>query len=71
MTSNKALRFAFEKILTLALNMIAPQHGSVITDRREMMYITKMLTALDDVGIDGILKEDYDFDFGNLENRFE
>lgn len=51
--------------------MIAPQHGSVITDRREMMYITKMLTALDDVGIDGILKEDYDFDFGNLENRFE
>jgi len=71
MTSNKALKFAFEKLMELRIDKIAPQHGSIITDKRQMIYIIKMLMTLDDVGIDGIVKDDYDFDFGNLEKRFK
>ena len=70
MPSSKALKYAFEKILAMPFERIAPQHGSVITDKREMTYICKLLTSLVDVGIDGIVEDNYHFNFGNLDERF-
>jgi flavorubredoxin len=71
MTSNKALRFALERILALPFGRIAPQHGSIITDKSELNYIVKMLTTLTDVGIDGIIEDNYLFSFSDLDKRFE
>ena len=71
MPSRKALKFAFEKILELPFEKIAPQHGSIITEKRALAYITKMLTSLVDVGIDGVVEDDYQFKFGNLNQRFK
>ena len=71
MPSGKALKYAFEKILQLPFEKIAPQHGSVITDKREMRYVFKLLTSLVDVGIDGIVEDNYPFNFGNLDQRFK
>jgi len=71
MTSGKALKYAFEKILQLPFEKIAPQHGSVIADKREMRYVFKLLTSLVDVGIDGIVDDNYPFNFGNLDQRFK
>ena len=71
MPSRKALKYAFEKILELPFDKIAPQHGSIITDNREMAHILKLLTSLVDVGIDGIIEDDYRFNFGNLDDRFK
>ena len=71
MPSSKALKYAFEKILELPFEKIAPQHGSIITDKRELKYLFKLLTSLSDVGIDGIVEDDYQFNFGNLDDRFK
>jgi flavorubredoxin len=71
MPSSKALKFAFEKILALPFETIAPQHGSIIFDKKEMKYIFQMLISLVDVGIDGIIDDQYAFDFRNLDERFE
>ena len=71
MPSRKALKFAFEKILEIPFDKVAPQHGSIITGKRELTYITKMLTSLVDVGIDGLIEDDYHFKFGHLDQRFK
>jgi flavorubredoxin len=71
MPSRKALKFAFEKILAIPFKKIAPQHGSILKDKREMKYIFKLLTSLTEVGIDGIIGDNYKFNFGNLEERFK
>ncbi len=71
MPSRKALKYAFEKILELPFKKIAPQHGSIIADKREMTYIFKLLTSMDDVGIDGIVEDNYHFNFGSLDERFK
>jgi len=71
MTSGKALKYALEKILPLPFEKIAPQHGSVITGKREMMTIFKLLTALSDVGIDGTIGDNHSFNFGSLDERFK
>jgi len=71
MPSRKALKYAFEKILELPFDKIAPQHGSIIEDKRALKYIFKLLTSLDDVGIDGIVEENYHFNFGSLDERFK
>ena len=51
--------------------MIAPQHGSLITDKQIIRCVFERLTALKGVGIDAIVKDDYDFDFGDLRERFK
>ena len=70
MPSNKALRYAIEKVLQVPFKMIAPQHGSIIKDKEIMRYVLEQLVALEDVGIDGIVEDGYDFDFSNLKSRF-
>ncbi len=71
MPSRKALKFAFEKILEIPFDKVAPQHGSIITEKRALAYIARMLTSLVDVGIDGIVEDDYHFKFGDLDQRFK
>ena len=71
MPCSKALKYAFEKILTIPFDTIAPQHGSIVRDKRELKYIFKLLTALDDVGIDNIIEDNHPFNFGNLDERFK
>ena len=70
MPSKKALRYSIEKILEVPFKMIAPQHGSIIQDKEFMRYVLEMLASLEDVGIDGIVGDSYEFDFGNLKSRF-
>ncbi|PKN75042.1 MAG: hypothetical protein CVU52_06350 [Deltaproteobacteria bacterium HGW-Deltaproteobacteria-10] len=54
MTSEKALRLAIKRIMALPVQMIAPQHGSVIRDAKDIQYISQMLASLKGVGIDGV-----------------
>ena len=71
MPSAKALNYAIKTILEIPFSMIAPQHGSLITDKEIIRYVFERLTALKGVGIDAIVKDDYDFDFGDLRERFK
>ena len=70
MPSRKALRYSLEKILEIPFNVIAPQHGSIISDKKIMKYIFELLAALEDVGIDAIVEDDHIFNFSNIESRF-
>ena len=70
MPSKKALRYSIEQILEVPFKMIAPQHGSIIQEKEIMRCVLEMLASLEDVGIDGIVGDSYEFDFGNLKSRF-
>jgi flavorubredoxin len=57
MTSNKALGYSLEQVADIPFKILAPQHGSIISDMEIIEYVSKLLAALTDVGIDGILNE--------------
>lgn len=65
MPSEKALKFALNSLLEAPFKMIAPQHGSILSDKKVINYILKRITSLKDIGIDGIIGNDYHF--SNLE----
>lgn len=65
MTSTKALGHSLEQIAKIPFTILAPQHGSVINDKEIIEYVSKLLAALKDVGIDGILGDGDRFDDGN------
>ena len=69
MPSSKALKYALEQILNVPFTMIAPQHGSIIKDRQVMRYVFEQLINLSDVGIDGLIADDYAFNFDKLSDR--
>ena len=71
MPSGKALKYAFEKILQLPFKTIAPQHGSIIKNKKAMSHLLKLLTSMEKVGIDGIVGDSYHFDFGQIDDRFK
>lgn len=54
MTSNKALEYALDKIEALDLEIIAPQHGSILVRGHEIKLIINRLRQLKDIGIDGL-----------------
>lgn len=56
MTSCKALEFALKRIGELPFKIIAPQHGSVITERSEIELVLEKLATLEEVGIDGVVE---------------
>ena len=70
MPSKKALRHSLEKILEVPFNVIAPQHGSIINDKKIMRYVFELLAALEDVGIDAIVEDDREFNFSKIRSRF-
>lgn len=70
MPSAKALNYALKRILDIPFTMIAPQHGSVINDKQIMHYVFEQLSKLKGVGIDAIVEDGFDFNFGDLKERF-
>jgi flavorubredoxin len=54
MTSGKALKHAMDVIGGLDVEVIAPQHGSVLTRKKDIEFLIERLSALKGVGIDGI-----------------
>ncbi len=54
MPSEMALKYAADVIGRLDVKVIAPQHGSVFTERRDIDFLIKRLGSLKGVGIDGI-----------------
>lgn len=69
MPSAKALKYALEQISKVPFTAIAPQHGSIINDRQAIRYVFEQLINLPDVGIDGLIDDDYEFNFDRLKER--
>ena len=65
MTSTRALGYSLEQIGNIPFKILAPQHGSVINDKEIIDYVSKLLAALKDVGIDGVLDGGDRFEDGN------
>ncbi len=57
MTSKAALKFALDQIIDLDIELIAPQHGSLIKGKETIQFIKDKLYEIDDVGIDAISKK--------------
>jgi len=55
MTSEKALRYALNIIRQIPAELIAPQHGSVLSDPGDIAAVSHRLMLLKGVGIDRIL----------------
>jgi len=55
MPSEKALRFALEQIARIPFSIIAPQHGSVIREARDIKIVWQRLSVLEGVGIDRLV----------------
>jgi len=56
MPSGKILRHAIERIAEVRFNIIAPQHGSIIHKKEDVLTLCEKLLSLDFVGIDGIIQ---------------
>jgi flavorubredoxin len=67
MPSEKALRYALNQLAGVPFDIIAPQHGSVLRDKKIINYIFKRLAGLDGIGIDGIISDHDNFRFSKLE----
>ena len=70
MPSEKALRYSLEQILDIPFSMIAPQHGSIISNPEIFRYVFGLLASLKGVGIDGIVEDGYTFNVDKLRQRF-
>lgn len=57
MTSKKALDYALNKIEALDIDLIAPQHGSLIKGGTEKDMVIKVLKDIKYIGMDWYLKE--------------
>lgn len=54
MTSKAALKHALDQVRELDVELIAPQHGSLIKGKESIHFIIEKLYEIDDVGIDGV-----------------
>lgn len=54
MPSGKAMNYAMRVIGGLDIEVIAPQHGSILRDRKYIAFLIERLGALKGVGIDGL-----------------
>jgi len=52
MPCTKALRYAINKIKTLSINRIAPQHGSILYKPEDISFFIQKLETMENVGID-------------------
>jgi flavorubredoxin len=69
MPSGKALKYALEQISEIPFSTIAPQHGSIISDQQVIRYVFEQLINLSDVGIDGLIDDNYRFNFNKFRKR--
>lgn len=56
MPSESALEYAMTVIGNLDIDMIAPQHGSIFSNKKNIHFLIERLKTLKGVGIDGVLK---------------
>jgi len=70
MPSEKALHHALKKLLAVPFTILAPQHGSIITDRRIIQKVFELLADLQGVGIDALVQDGYRLDAGRIRKRF-
>lgn len=71
MPSERVLRWAVEQIAKVPFTMIAPQHGSIIYDPEDMIFMCEKLVALKGVGIDGITGEVKFSEIGDISHMKE
>jgi flavorubredoxin len=57
MPCEKALRHAIQKIKELDMDMITPQHGSILNRKRDIRFVADTLESFNGVGIDAIVQE--------------
>ncbi len=55
MPGGKALQYAMKVIRGIDIEIIAPQHGSVLTGKKDIGFVIDLLASLDGVGIDAHL----------------
>jgi flavorubredoxin len=65
MASERALKTALDQIAQVPFTAIAPQHGSIISDPKDIVLICELLSSLKDVGIDRIIGNRSFFDLGD------
>jgi flavorubredoxin len=65
-SSERALKYALEKVASVPFTTIAPQHGCVIREQRDIVGITELLANLKDVGIDRAIGSRSFNDLGNV-----
>lgn len=56
MTSSKALRYALDQVKEMDIEMIAPQHGSLIKGKDSIDFVINQLYNLTNIGIDGYIQ---------------
>ena len=54
MPCGKALHYAMGQIRKFEIDTIAPQHGNILSNRKDIDFLIDRLGSLDKVGIDGI-----------------
>lgn len=54
MTSNNALRHALDQIVDLDIELVAPQHGSILKGKETIQFVMEKLLEIEDIGIDGV-----------------
>uniref|UniRef100_UPI0040576A69 MBL fold metallo-hydrolase n=1 Tax=Candidatus Electrothrix sp. TaxID=2170559 RepID=UPI0040576A69 len=55
MPCEKALHYAIRQIRKMEINTIAPQHGNILSNRKDIDFLIDQIGSLDKVGIDGII----------------
>jgi len=57
MPSSSALRYAVNIMRGKEYKILAPQHGSVVSNKRDGDFLLEILSSLDDVGIDRFVRQ--------------
>lgn len=69
MPNKKALRYALEQMAKIPYDIVAPQHGSIIADRKLQSYIFSQLAELEAVGVDALISDHHQFNFERVNER--
>jgi flavorubredoxin len=70
MPSEKALQHALKKLLQVPFRIVAPQHGSVITDKTLIHKVFERLAGLRGIGIDAWEEDGYRVPPERIQKRF-
>lgn len=57
MSSTKALAHTLDVIDSIEAEIVAPQHGSILSSRRDINAVKRHLRSLESVGIDYVLRD--------------
>lgn len=69
MPSEKALQHALKKLLQVPFRIVAPQHGSVMTDPHMIQRVLELLAGLRGVGIDALVEDGFRVGLDRIQKR--